>query len=106
MIYPLLRDTTTTVHLIFGTRFANGILYQKEWETLMQQYPNFRFSVALSREDTPATTRGYVHAVYTQCFDATAHYYLCGWQNMVDEATAQLKNLGLPAAQLHYELYG
>jgi ferredoxin-NADP reductase len=111
----------TDVHLIFGTRNATGILYEDEWAELTETNPNFRFSVALSREndvdlakindfyknnDKITINSGYVHPICTENFDATAHYYLCGWKNMIDEAVLNLKNLGLPEKQLHYELYG
>jgi ferredoxin-NADP reductase len=33
-------------------------------------------------------------------------FYICGWQNMVDEAQKNLQNLGLPPAHIHTELYG
>ena len=38
------------IYLIFGTRYADGILYQKELEQLQSLIPKFKFSVALSRE--------------------------------------------------------
>jgi CDP-4-dehydro-6-deoxyglucose reductase len=94
------------MQLIFGTRTADGILYKKEWADLETKNLDFEFSVALSRSDEPNTTRGYVHEIYTKTFDPQAHYFLCGWKNMIDEAVAKLKKMGLPAANLHYELYG
>jgi ferredoxin-NADP reductase len=100
------QNEKTQVHLIFGTRTADGILYKKEWQNLQTENPNFQFSVALSREDAPNTVRGYVHQIYTKTFDPEAHYYLCGWKNMIDEAVENLKKLGLKETQLHYELYG
>ena len=35
-----------------------------------------------------------------------AHFYICGWKNMVDEARATLTELGIPKSQIHFELYG
>ena len=111
----------TNVHLIFGTRTAEGILYENEWAKLTETNPNLRLSVALSRENASNLDKiadfyknnnkininnGYVHQFYTEDFDIEAHYYLCGWKNMIDEAVANLKRLGLPENQLHYELYG
>lgn len=99
-------ENATKIQLIFGTRTADGILYKNEWTELAQKNNNFEFSVALSRADEPNTIRGYVHEIYTKNFDSEAHYLLCGWQNMIDEAVANLKKMGLSEANLHYELYG
>jgi ferredoxin-NADP reductase len=35
-----------------------------------------------------------------------AHFYICGWKNMVDEARTTLADLGIPKNQIHFELYG
>jgi CDP-4-dehydro-6-deoxyglucose reductase len=94
------------IQLIFGTRTADGILYKNEWAALQHKNPNFEFSVALSRADEQDTTRGYVHEIYTKTFDPEAHYFLCGWKNMIDEAVANLTKMGLTKENLHYELYG
>ena len=53
---------------------------------------------------------GYVHATYKKLLAAgasqDAHFYICGWKNMVDEARATLTELGIPKTQIHFELYG
>jgi len=98
------------IHLIFGTRQAEGILYREEFEQLAKEHPNFKYSIALSREDTADTYRGYVHQIYTKdhavvCPDV--HFYLCGWKNMIDDALIQLiEEMGYDKTQVHYELYG
>lgn len=103
-----------SIHLIFGTRYAEGILYRKEFEKLMEEMPGFRFDVALSREenelDFPFGVRqGYVHTVYLERYKtvfADHHFYLCGWQNMIDEAIENLIELGYAENQIKHELYG
>ena len=75
---------------------------------------NFEYTVAVSREEVPAsdgmnTVRGYVHQVYEQCYGKPAPdrvFYLCGWNIMVDEASQRLANLGYPPTQIIAELYG
>ena len=98
------------VHLIFGTRQADGILYQKEMETLEAKFPNFKYSVALSREAKEGCYKGYVHQVYEQDYRTVQpdlHFYICGWSNMVDEAVKKLtEEMGYQKEQVHYELYG
>ena len=104
------------IHLIFGTRYTDGILYQKEWEQLSKDFPNFKFSVALSRvEELPSTkdwdaSKGYVHPIYMEKYKAIRPdiaFYLCGWSNMIDDAVANLiVKMGYDKSQIHYELYG
>lgn len=104
------------IHLIFGTRFTSGILYQKEFEQLQADFPEFNYSVALSREENlPGNTpfevqKGYVHDIYKKHYKnktTNKKFYLCGWQNMVDQAVDILKtDLGCEDRQVIFELYG
>lgn len=98
------------IHLIFGTRTSDGILYQQEFEDLTKKMPGFRYSIALSREQQNGFHSGYVHDIYLKNYqekrpDVT--FYLCGWTNMVDEAVANLiVKMGYGREQVKYELYG
>lgn len=98
------------IHLIFGTRTADGILYQKEFEELAQKMPGFRFSVALSREEQEGCHHGYVHGIYQTAYAekrSDRSFYLCGWTKMVDEAVSKLiVEMGYERGQVKYELYG
>ncbi len=97
------------LHLIFGTRTADGILYQTELEELALANPAFTFDVALSRETIEGTHSGYVHQIYQNQY-ATVRpnvvFYLCGWSNMIDEAVANLLAMGYDRTQIKFELYG
>lgn len=105
------------IHLIFGTRWRAGVLYEKEFIQLQDVLPGFTYSVALSREAGPQLLQapfdlyqGYVHQVYQEYYREKREdllFYLCGWSNMVDEAVRQLtSDLGYPAHQVRTELYG
>ena len=105
------------IHLIFGTRYANGILYQEEFEELLEKIPNFKYSVALSREEDISqyqfpfeVHKGYLHQIYQKYYAEKKddlHFYICGWSNMIDDAVANLiVKLGYDKKQIHYELYG
>ncbi len=99
------------LHLIFGTRRASDILYLEEWRELEQKHPEFKFSVALSREDDPRFFQGYVHGVYAENFKNypnknSIQYLICGWKAMIDEARSRLTDAGFDSSQIHYELYG
>ena len=105
------------IHLIFGTRYREGILYQEDFEKLMVKMPGFSYSIALSREEQMEpegklcdTWKGYVHQVYLEKYAKPrpdVHFYLCGWTKMIDEALANLiEKTGYDRSQVKYELYG
>ncbi len=105
------------IHLIFGTRYFENLLYRQDLEELAQKMPRFKFSVALSREEeiSGAPTgwdmhKGYVHPVYEKYYaDVRSDivFYLCGWSNMIDEAVEKLSaGMGYDKSQIRYELYG
>lgn len=103
------------LHLIFGTRHPEGILYQKEFEEMMDKFPDFKYSVALSRtEDLPAIEgeikSGYLHQFYLEQYKEVREnvvFYICGWSNMIDEAVENLiLKMGYDKSQVRYELYG
>ncbi|GAB4492497.1 MAG: ferredoxin--NADP reductase [Saprospiraceae bacterium] len=98
------------IHLIFGTRREEDILYRAEFEELARTMPGFRYDVALSRQPDWPGYKGYVHQIYLEKY-ATARtdvdFYICGWSNMIDEAVANLLvKIGYDRSQIHYELYG
>ena len=105
------------IHLIFGTRYEDGLLYRAEFEALAKKHPEFKYSVALSKaKELPANTAtidysaGYIHQIYQQHYGkkrSDIDFYLCGWSNMIDEAVENLiLEIGYEKGQIHYELYG
>lgn len=100
---------TQKIHLIFGTRTEDGILYRTEFDQLEMKWPVFSYDIALSRETNWPGFQGYVHQIYQQKYATPREdvlFYLCGWSNMIDEAVANLVNMGYDKSQIHYELYG
>ena len=99
----------TDVHLVYGTRTTQSILYQEEFEELQRNHSWFSYHVALSRESYRGY-QGYVHNLY-KSISRNEHgitkYYLCGWQNMIDEAVDRLTNeMQVDNKDIYYELYG
>lgn len=97
------------IHLIFGTRHEDGILYRQELELWQKTFPHFKFDVALSRAEVEGFTNGYVHEIYQRDYSTVSpdrHFYLCGWSNMIDEAVENLEQMGYGKEQIHFELYG
>lgn len=104
-----------SIHLIFGTRKKEDVLYLSEFQKLAEQERSFSYSVALSREEVLPTDinvywhKGYVHQIYLEQYKdlrEDVQFLICGWQNMVDEAEAKLKSMGYSNAQVKLELYG
>ncbi len=112
MIYDLLENQKTQkhIHLIFGTRFQDGILYKEEFQKLADAHENFTYDICLSREDVKGMNKGYVHDIYMEKYNSKredVRFYLCGWSIMIDEAVANLfAKLKYDRSQIIYELYG
>lgn len=95
------------IHLIFGTRTQADLLYYDEMRQLEKEMPNFHYHPTLSREQWDGES-GHVHHIYTRlCSDnPPAHFMLCGWKVMVDEAKQRLLAMGYEKKDIHLELYG
>lgn len=96
------------IHLVFGNRKEEDILYRSEFEQLAAENDWFHFYPVLSRSSMEWTGRkGYVHGVYQELFQFPdpVTFYICGWSNMVREARDFLKNNGYEKARVKYELY-
>lgn len=101
------------IYLIFGTRTQQDLLYLDEMRRLEQEIEHFQYIPTLSREQWDGCC-GYVHAIYENLVHQKmngaelppAHFYLCGWKNMVDEAKERILKLGYDKKAITLELYG
>ncbi len=101
------------VYLIFGTRKKENLLYHQELQQLCAANKGLHYIPVLSREEWEGAT-GYVHEAYKKIIAAKstdgalppAHFFLCGWKNMIDEAKATITELGFDKKAIHLELYG
>ncbi len=95
------------IHLIFGCRTQQDLLYHTELQQLATVMPNFKYYPTLSRE-TWDGHNGYVHPIYEQLCShkQPANFWLCGWKNMIDEAKQRILALGYDKKQIHQEVYG
>lgn len=104
-----------SLHLIFGTRNKQSLLYYDEMIALEKSLEDFHYYPILSRE-TWEGKKGYVHAVYEELLHTNKSsisdsvvdpiFYLCGWREMIDEAKQRITNLGFDKRRIHQELYG
>lgn len=106
------------VHLIFGCRTKQDLLYYEELTKLTAENENIHYHPVLSREEWHGAT-GYVHQIYKEiCSNGSykdadgnlhvlpARFYLCGWKNMIDEAKKTIVELGYDKKAIHQEIYG
>jgi ferredoxin-NADP reductase len=97
------------ITLLFGARYAHGVLYRDELETMAQQHAHFRFIPTITRPDD--SWRGAVGRVQAHLDEALANHastpdvYICGLKEMVDEVRALLKQKGFDRKQIIYEKY-
>jgi ferredoxin-NADP reductase len=95
------------IHLVFGCRKKEDLLYFDELKALQEKFPGFYYHPTLSREHW-AGHYGYVHPVYEElCKEKQpAHFFLCGWKHMIDEAKKRIVEMGYDRKAIHQELYG
>lgn len=98
---------TGNIHLLYGTRTKDDLLYPDEMRELEEKIDKFNYYPTLSREEWEGH-KGYVHAIYEKlCKDKPeAKFMLCGWKDMVDEAKKRIEEMGYDKKDIHLELYG
>jgi NAD(P)H-flavin reductase len=108
MIKDLLfhRYHQANIHLFFGGRYPEDLLYQEDFEKWMSEFPQFKYYPVLSRTEW-CGLKGYVHEHYLKLLTTQpkAHFYICGWSEMVKETRDNLKELGYTRQDIKIELY-
>ena len=106
MIHRALSLGTKDVHLVFGNRKLDDILYLQEWESLMLQNSKFHFIPVLSQE-SEFKNSGYVHEFYSNILReiGEARIFVCGWKEMCAETRNRLKEMGYNRRQYFFEQY-
>jgi CDP-4-dehydro-6-deoxyglucose reductase len=101
------KQTFSRIHLVFGCRYRQDLLYYDELKDFEIKLPGFHYHPTLSRENWEGR-RGYVHPIYQQLCESRqpALFYLCGWKNMIDEAKKNILEMGYDKKAVHLELYG
>lgn len=102
------------VHVLFGARTAEDILWRDEWQALTAAHPWLTFEVTLSRADGTWTgRRGHVQEHVRDAWAALAatapdaEVWLCGVKAMVLEVRDVFRGeVGLPRQRVHVESYG
>jgi CDP-4-dehydro-6-deoxyglucose reductase len=108
---------TGDIHLVFGTRDKESILYYDEMIQLEKDIPQFKYHIILSREPWSGK-QGYVHSIYeeliqnyfSQIEDGSYNgldieFFICGWKEMVKQTKTNLQELGFDKKQIKIEIY-
>lgn len=105
MISQLL-ESKSEIHLVYGNRFMEDILYKKHWEGISDVKEQFFFHPILSRELINGK-QGYVHEIYPHLFNKgdNVHFYICGWSEMIKETRKNLKSKGFSRREYFIESY-
>ncbi len=101
------QQSIKNIHLVFGCRKKEDLLYHEELKELEQKLPHFHYHPTLSREHWSGAY-GYVHSIYEElCKEKQdALFFLCGWKHMIDEAKNRIVEMGYDKKAIHLELYG
>jgi CDP-4-dehydro-6-deoxyglucose reductase len=99
------------IYLIFGCRKLCDTLYGDEMKAMADIVPGLHYIPTYSREDKENADikHGYVHAIYQSILESgklDAHFYLCGWKEMIDDAKKNITAMGYDKKSIHFELYG
>jgi Na+-transporting NADH:ubiquinone oxidoreductase subunit F len=116
-IFHLLKTINTgrKVTYWYGARSKREVFYEDEFRELEEQFPNFKFNIALSEpanEDKWSGYTGYIHKVlydnYLVKLDEPENieYYLCGPPGMNQAVLGMLDNLGVPKENIAFDDFG
>jgi len=98
----------TPISLYLGLRYQANIFWQDYFEKLSQDYPNFKFILAISKPDATWQGKiGHVTDLVKQDFpDASSlTAYLCGKITMIEEAVRILMANGMAREKIYTEKF-
>ena len=93
--------------LFFGIRYETDILYQDEWKTLAEKYPNFHYIQTISRPKSWTGEKGYVQEKIKKFIQDPQglDVYICGLPAMVEDVQKTCAEMGFPKEKVHFEKY-
>ena len=110
--------TTRPVHFFYGARSLKEAFYLEDYHAIEQEFPNFKFHLALDRPDPEADaagvayTPGFVHNVmyetYLKNHEAPEDvlYFMCGPAMMSQSVVNLLDSLGVPPESILFDNFG
>lgn len=113
-----LHTTDRKMSFFYGARALNEVFYLQDFLQLQNDFPNFRFYLALDRPDPAADaagveyTPGFVHQVMYDKYlkdhenPEDIEYYMCGPGPMSNAVVNMLDSLGVDRSSIHYDDFG
>jgi len=96
------------ITLYFGLRNPTDIFWQDYFKKLSEEYPNFKFKLALSKPDGSwQGPTGHITDLVNTDFSEMNDYsaYLCGNKQMIEEAHNILTAKGIPKERIYFEKF-
>jgi len=110
--------TKRTVHFFYGARSLKEAFYLDDYASIEEEFPNFKFHLALDRPDPVADaagvkyTAGFVAPVMYETYlkdhenPEDIKYFMCGPAMMVKTVNDVLDSLGVPVESVFYDNFG
>lgn len=111
----LTKKTNRKATFWYGARSKREIFYEEHFRKIEQEFPNFKFTIALSEpkpEENWTGFTGFIHQViydqYLSKHEAPEdiEYYLCGPPAMNDAVQKMLDSLGVPKEMIAFDDFG
>jgi Na+-transporting NADH:ubiquinone oxidoreductase subunit F len=99
----------------YGARSKREMFYTEDFENIENNFPNFKYNVALSAalpEDNWKGYTGFIHQVLYEQYlknhpePEECEYYLCGPPMMIDAVQNMLDRLGVPKEMIAFDSFG
>lgn len=112
IVDQLEKGNASEMQLIWGFRYEKDIFYQEELKRLAEKYPNFKMTIIVSRPQEGWTgEKGRVTNFLEKNFTSgsldpkRSQIYICGVEEMVQDAKDLCIQKGVPAEEVHFEKY-
>jgi len=111
----LTKKTKRKATFWYGGRSKKELFYVDQFEAIEKDFPNFKFSVALSEPLPEDNWDGYTGFIHQVIFDnylknhpepEEIEYYLCGPPMMIDAVKKMLDDLGVPQENIMFDDFG
>ena len=105
MILDLLENgCKNNITLLTGYRNEEDVLYDNEFNDLMDKNKNFFYHKILSQDEN-FSKKGWVQKLVEQNLNPNNHYYICGLKDMVNSVRELLEKNNIPQDNIFFEKY-
>lgn len=114
-LFHTVKETNKNVTFWYGARSWREVFYYEQFREIEQNFPNFKFNLALSEpkpEDNWTGLTGFIHQVIYDKYLSNHEepeeidYYLCGPPMMNDAVQKMLDDLGVPNENIKFDDFG